>query len=63
MDMMKRYLKKNIVCYINGGKWQADYIDKTTGKRFGLHRSCCNTKDLAYRLACDSIDYLNKEEA
>ena len=50
--------KKNIVCYQTFGKWSADYVEN--GKRFALHKACCNTKAKAYAIAAQCIDYLNK---
>ena len=55
---MKNYLYKNISLFLSGGKWQADYAVK--GERFALHRCSAKTKTLAYELAQEQVDYLNK---
>ena len=55
-----KYLKKYIFCFVNGGRWQADYAEN--GKRFALHRACTKTKAEAYKIASEQIDYMNRKE-
>jgi hypothetical protein len=56
---MTEYKASNIICFEDNGKWHADY--KADGRRFAIHRACCNTKRAAYEYAKECIDYMNYE--
>lgn len=49
----------NIVLFKDEGGWQADY-DNKLGSRFGLHRCCCKTKQVAYEVAKECVDSINE---
>ena len=49
---------KHIVIFWDGG-WQADYAKN--GERFALHRCCCKTKKMAYKIAKEEVDALKEE--
>lgn len=53
-----KYIYKNIVLFQDFGQWHADYMEN--GKRFALHRSASRTKSLAYKIAKEQVDFLNK---
>lgn len=59
--MAKKYLYKNISVYQSMGRWSADYVYPNEGRAFALHAQCTKTKEEAYKIAKEEIDYLNSK--
>jgi hypothetical protein len=58
--MTRKYLNKNIIVFMEWGRWNANYSD---GKQyFGLHCASCSTKKEAYKVAVEMVNYLNEKE-
>lgn len=54
-----KYNYKGIEVFKAYDSWQADYVERETGKRFALHRCCMDTRAQAIAEAKANIDFLN----